>query len=175
VHAPDLQAGLVVAEASMLNYAAAVTAAAGLLEPPVALCGWSMGGLAAMMAAHAVEPAALVLLEPSPPAEVQGVRPDVRAAPGTYDGEAEYGSFPDGMRARPESLLARGERRRGISVPELPWPTLVVYGREFPDERGRRIAESYGAEAVELPRAGHWDLVRGCEARERVRAFLSAS
>jgi hypothetical protein len=48
-----------------------------------------------------------------------------------------YGSFPSDMRARPESLFARAERKRGISVPSLPCPSLVIYGDEFP--RGARL------------------------------------
>ncbi len=39
------------------------------------LCGWSMGGLVAMMIAARHRPAGLVLIEPSLPAEVAGVRP----------------------------------------------------------------------------------------------------
>ena len=175
VHAVDLQAGLVVAEASMLNYAAAVACTAELLDPPLALCGWSMGGLAAMMATHAVEPAALILLEPSPPAEVQGADPGIEPKAGTYDGEAEYGAFPPGMASRPESALARAERKRGVSVPSLPARALAVYGREFAEDRGRRLAETYAIEAVEVPDASHWELVRGEAARARVAAFLSGS
>jgi pimeloyl-ACP methyl ester carboxylesterase len=175
VVAPDLQAGLVVAEASMLNYAAAVAATAGLVARPVALVGWSMGGLAAMIAAERADAAALVLLEASPPAEVQGFRPEIELAAGVYDGEAEYGAFPDGMRARPESALARAERKRGMSVPALPARTLVVYGREFPEERGTRLAEAYGAETLEAPGASHWDLVRDPALRPAIAQFLASS
>lgn len=174
VHAVDLQAGLVVAEASMQNYAAAVSGAAELLGRPLALVGWSMGGLAAMIAAARTRPAALVLLEPSAPAEVQGMHPEVELRPGTFDGEAEYGGFPAGMRARPESVLARAERKRGISVPVLPHRSLVVYGREFAGERGRRVADAYGVESVEVAAASHWDLVRGPEARAVVARFLDS-
>ena len=173
VHTLDLQAGLVVAEASMENYAAAIAATAGLLEAPVALLGWSMGGLAAMMAAERAEALALVLLEPSAPAEVQGVDPTIRPASGTYDGEAEYGAFPPGMPARPESALARAERKRGISVPSLPARTLVVYGREFAEERGRRLADVYGADTYEAPEASHWDLVRDPSLRPPIADFLT--
>ena len=38
----------------MLNYEAAVASAAGLLRVPIVLVGWSMGGLASMMATHRV-------------------------------------------------------------------------------------------------------------------------
>lgn len=157
--AVDLQAGLNVAAASMLNYEAVVTAHAALRPRPLVLVGWSMGGLVAMMAARRVEPDALVLLEPSPPAEVQGFQPDLPLHEGAYDPEGAYGPFP--VRARPESLLARSERKQGISVPSLSGPTLVVYGDEFAEERGRPVAEFYGAEELHVPAASHWDLVLG--------------
>ncbi|HTT92827.1 MAG TPA: alpha/beta fold hydrolase [Acidimicrobiales bacterium] len=56
VVAPDLQEGLDLATASMADYAAAVHVASegavGLAH--TVLCGWSMGGLVALMATHTV-------------------------------------------------------------------------------------------------------------------------
>lgn len=60
-----------------------------------------------------------MLLEPSPPGETQGFDPAVELAEGLFDPEAVYGPFPASMKARPESLLARGERKRGISVASI--------------------------------------------------------
>jgi pimeloyl-ACP methyl ester carboxylesterase len=157
----DLQAGLNVEAASMLNYEAVVTAHAGLLGRPLVLVGWSMGGLAAMMAARRAQPDRLVLVEPSPPAEVQGFHLEVPIHEGAYDPEEVYGRFPEGVRARAESLLARCERKRGVSVPSLPCPTLVVYSDLFADERGRPVAAFYGAEELHVPAASHWELVLG--------------
>lgn len=171
VYAVDLHAGLTIAEASMGNYEAAVTAASGLLPRPLAICGWSMGGLAAMMAARRIGPDALVLLEPSPPAEVQGVDETVTVEPGTFGAEV-YGPFPEGVPARPESLLARTERKRGVSVPSLPAHTVVVSGTDFAEERGAAIARRYGIEEVAFPEATHWDLVRAPSVREQVAARL---
>ena len=171
VEAVDLMAGLNVAEASMSNYAAVIVRAAEWLPRPVALCGWSSGGLAAMMAARQAEADFLILLETSPPGEVQGFDESVSLHPGTFDPEETYGAFPPGMRARPESLLARGERKRGVSVPRLACPALVVYGDEFPEERGRVLAAYYGAEERAFPGLDHWDLVLD----ERVRDYLSRS
>ena len=82
----------------MSNYAAAVVRAADLLPRPVALCGWSMGGLAAMIAARQAGAERLVLLEPSPPAEAQGFDDSVPLQTGTFDPEEAYGRFPAGMR-----------------------------------------------------------------------------
>lgn len=157
VRTVDLHEGLDIAGATMGDYAAAIGRAAARLPRPLVLLGWSMGGLAAMMTARSAE--ALVLLEASAPGEVQGFRPEVALAPGVFDPEREYGPFPAGIRARPESALARAERKRGIPVPAISCPTLVVYGEEFPDERGRRLAKQYGARELPLPGRNHWDLV----------------
>ena len=162
----DLQAGLNVRAASMLNYEAVVTGDALLMARPLCVVGWSMGGLAAMMAAHRIEPDTLVLLEPSPPAEVQGFDEAVALEEGTYDPEDAYGAFP--VRARPESLLARSERKRGISVASLAYRTLVVYGDEYAEERGRPVAAQYGAEELHVPGASHWDLVLGKNAAAEI-------
>jgi pimeloyl-ACP methyl ester carboxylesterase len=157
--AVDLQAGLDVAHASMRDYADRLASAAEGLPRPIAVCAWSMGGLVAMMAAPRVEPDCLVLLEASPSVEIQGTHPDVELAHGTFDGEATYGAFPDGVRSRPESLLARTERKRGMSVARLPGPTLVVSGREFPRERGRLFVEAYGCDELVFPELDHWGMV----------------
>ena len=171
VEAVDLMAGLNVAEASMSNYAAVIVRAAEWLPRPVALCGWSSGGLAAMMAARQAEADFLILLESSPPGEVQGFDESVELRAGTFDPEETYGAFPPGMRARPESLLARAERKRGVSVPSLPCPAVVVSGDEFPEERGRALAAYYGAEELTFPGLDHWGLVLD----GRVRDYLSRS
>jgi pimeloyl-ACP methyl ester carboxylesterase len=134
-----------------------------------------MGGLAAMMAARRIEPEALVLLEPSPPAEVQGFNGSVAAEEGPYDPATAYGAFPPGVASRPDSLLARSERKRGISVPALHCPTLVVYGDEFADRRGRPVAAFYGAEEAHIAGASHWDLVLGVKARQAVTAWARSA
>lgn len=108
--AVDLQAGLNVAEASMLNYEAAVACDAALMPRPLCLVARGMGALAAMMAARRVDPEALVLIEPWP-------------------AEGSSGLEPAG--SRPESELALAECRRGISVPPVAAPTLVA--AEAPD------------------------------------------
>jgi pimeloyl-ACP methyl ester carboxylesterase len=170
--AVDLHAGLNVAEAAMSNYAAAAARAADPLPRPVAICGWSMGGLAAMVAARRADAARLVLLEPSPPGEVQGFDPGVPLETGTFDPEDEYGPFPPGMRARAESRLARSERKRGVSVPSVPCPTLVVYGDEFAQARGRAVSGVYSSEELFMPGLDHWGLVRDPRVAAAVSAWL---
>lgn len=171
----DLQAGLDVARATMRDYAAAVAGAVDMCARPVAVCAWSLGGLAALLAAADCRPDALVLLEASPPLEIQGPR-DVEPRPGTFDPEDAGGPFPPGVRSRPESALATGERDRGVSVPALPagMRVLAVAGASYLHERGLGYAERYGAEVLDAGGASHWDLVRDPAIRRRIAGWLSA-
>lgn len=169
--AVDLQDGVDVTSASMGDYTAVVVRACAAARPPVALCGWSMGGLVAMAAAAEAGAGALVVIEPSAPAEVQGTH-EVGGATGSFDPQEVYGRFPPGIRARPESTLARIERKRGVSVPRLPRRSLVVYGDDFADERGRSLARRYGIEEAHFPGLGHWDLVLDERVRRRVLSFV---
>jgi hypothetical protein len=170
VEAVDLQAGLDIERASMADYAGAVVEAATRAPAPTALLGWSLGGLAVVMAAGSVRPVCVVLLEASPPLEVQGDDPGVAIVVGSFDPEEVYGRFPPAVHARTESLRARAERKRGVSVPSLPCPSLVVYGREFAEDRGRRLAALYGSEELAFPNLDHWDLVL----EPRVRVAIAA-
>lgn len=138
--AVDLQQGLDVATASMNDYRQRVVSAIASTKGPVGLCGWSMGGLVGLMAAHEAQVAALVLLDPSPPGEVQGFDASATVEPGIFDPEEVYGPFLDGIGARAESSLARSERKQGISVPKVDCPALVISGDEFREERGSPVA-----------------------------------
>lgn len=169
---PDLHEGLDVATATMGAYSLQIVRALQTHSRPLVLCGWSMGGLVAAMAATEYDVDALVLLEPSPPAETQGGDPRVHVESGTFDPQQAYGPFPAGIVARNESIPARGERKRGISVPSFPKHTLVVYGDEFGDDRGRAIAAHYGCEQLHVPGATHWDLVLEPDCRRRVADYL---
>jgi pimeloyl-ACP methyl ester carboxylesterase len=174
VEAVDLHAGVDdVARATMGEYAAFVAARVSEARRPVALIGWSMGGLVAMLVTRSTKVDRLVLIEPSPPAEVQGADPHVASPRGTYDPEEVYGEFPPGITSRPESALARAERKRGITVPSLDCPTLVVSGGEFPRMRGHLIAETYGAEHLAFPDLDHWGLVLDPAVPSAVRRWLT--
>jgi hypothetical protein len=116
----DLQAGLNVAEASMLNYEAAVACDAGLVEGPLCLVARGMGALAVLLAAHRVDPAAIALIEPWPPDE------------------------PSAQATRAESPLALEECRRGVDVPTPAAPVLVV----DPDEPDPAYAVSAWARSA---------------------------
>lgn len=156
----------------MNDYAQRVVAVALTMPKPVAICGWSMGGLVVLQAAERVRPHSVILLEPSAPAEVQGYNPNVPLVEGAFDPEVEYDTFPDGVRARPESLLARAERKRGISVVSLPCPSLVIASQDFPDERGRAVADLYGSQLAVFGELGHFDLVLHETPRRAIVDFL---
>ncbi len=173
VQAVDLQENLDVANASMADYRDRVVDAVEAITRPTTLCGWSMGGLVALMATQETEPSTLVLLEPSPPGEVQGFDPEIVTESGTFDPEPVYGRFPVGVGSRAESLVARSERKRGISVPEVRCRTLVISSEEFREDRGEAVAALYGAEHVHFPGLTHWDLVLHQEVLKAVMAFIS--
>ncbi|HYY43585.1 MAG TPA: alpha/beta hydrolase [Actinomycetota bacterium] len=172
VKAVDLQAGLAVEDASMEDYAGNVVRACRSLSTPVSLCGWSMGGLVVLMAAADLKPHSVILIEPSPPAEIQGRPEEVTPRPGAFDPQQVYGPFPPGVPSRLESGLARAQRKRGISVPVLGCPSLVVCGRDCRDERGPAVARLYGSDLVELPALDHWGLVLQDEPRQEISSFL---
>jgi pimeloyl-ACP methyl ester carboxylesterase len=175
VEAVDLHAGLDVARSSMSDFTGALVRAAQEVPQPVVLCGWSMGGLVALQAAVDVGPHSVVLLESSPPGETQGFDPGVEPEPGLFDPEKVYGPFPAGIPSRPESSRARADRKRGISVPSLPCPSLVVASADFRHERGRALADLYGSDLVELEELDHWGLVLSPSTREVVRRWLVRS
>ena len=175
VSAVDLHANLDIERAKMADYVGAAVEAMNQLPGPVALCGWSMGGLVALLASRQSRPHSLVLMEPSAPAEIQGVRDEVELSPGSFDSEQVYGRFPAGQLARAESSLARAERKRGISVPNIPCPTLVVYGLEFTEQRGRAVARLYGSKELHFPDLDHWGLVMDSQVPGAIARYLTRS
>jgi pimeloyl-ACP methyl ester carboxylesterase len=168
----DLHAGIDVARASHEDYAGNVARAARALPQPVSLCGWSMGGLVVLQASQRIRPQSVILLEPSPPAEVQGLDRAVEIKNGTFDPEDTYGPFPPGMRSRPESSRARAERKHGISVPSVSCPSLVVCGDEYREQRGMRIARRYNSLELYVPGVNHWGLVRSPAVRAAIARCL---
>lgn len=83
------------------------------------------------------------------------------------------GSGPEGVPARPESAVSRAERKRGISVPSLSCSSVVVYGQEFPEDRGRAIAALYGSETLAFPELTHWGLVLDRRIPEALAAAIA--
>ncbi len=174
VIAPDLQAGLDLFTASMKDYADAANKAAvrSSSDSRVVVCGWSMGGLVALMAAPRIRPAALILLEPSLPAEIAGTHDDVPLGDGTYDPAELYGRWPDDPPTRPESNLALSERQRGVSVPSVGCPLLVIASATYADTRGFPVADHYGGELALFPHLHHVSLVQNAEVRTAIGNWL---
>jgi len=56
-------------------------------------------------------------------------------------------------------------------VSALPCPSLVIYGNDFPDDRGRQLARLYGSEVRSFPGLEHWDLMFDGRVREAIRDF----
>jgi len=131
-----------------------------------------MGGLVVLQAAQQFVPHSVILLEASPPAQIQGFNPHTEIEDGAFDPEVVYGPFPDDMQARPESSRARAERKRGISIPDLSCPSLVIYGDSFPSERGTALASLYQSDKLNFPGLDHWDLVLAPQVRTAIADWL---
>jgi pimeloyl-ACP methyl ester carboxylesterase len=169
VSAIDLQAGLRLERASMELYAGAVLAEAGRLPWPLLLCGFGMGALVGLMTARTLRPELLVLIEPFPPAEVLGSRPEIVPSPGVQEPD-EVGRSDDRVQLRPDSALALAERQRGIEVPPpLRCRSVVVCGTGSNRERGPAVAALYGSDELPFPELDHLDLVLD----ERVPAAIA--
>lgn len=201
--APDLMpaaAGL--AATHFADYRAQVVNwCAGAGAAPI-LAGASLGGLLALSAAAEVRPAALVLINPLPPAGVLA-RPLRRAAARHAEHERSGAIVPWGRsrslggtrralagcddaaclyafrRWRDESGAVLAEVRGGIPVEPPRCPTLVLSGgrdEEVPPSVGRALATRLGADFASLPDVGHVDPLLGrvaADCAERVAAWLS--
>lgn len=172
VRVPNLHAGLDVARARMTDYVDRVLDA--IADRPAVVCGWSMGGLVGLMAAQQSPLTALVVLEPSLPLELSGGRRLRELRSGTYEAESAYGPLPPGTRSRPESLRALDERRRGISVPSVDCPVLVVAGRTG-RSAGRQVARHYDGDLLEYPDLGHSDLVAAPRVMVGIASWLTGA
>lgn len=171
---PDFQIGHDPSCASMDDYVAVALAAAEGAATAV-LCGWSMGGLVALMAAQHRRMSAVVVLEPSLPSELGGTDAAVTPMPGAYHPDDVYGPSLDGPPTRLESRLALDERRRGISVHGVDAPLLVVAGSSYPVDRGSAVAEYYGGALLTFPALPHAALVRDPAVRHGIAAWIIKS
>ena len=161
---------------SMTDYADDVTALLRELARPAVVIGWSMGGLAAMIAAARGPAVAYVGLAPSPPVRRRDESVPLRAA--TFDA-GEYGVTSADPEDQPtmldldleerrialaslglESRLARDDRKAGIALIALPCAALVVASTgdaTFPPPAYDDL--SVPAERLIVEGASHWGLV----------------
>ena len=168
-HAPDLvpaPGGL--ARTTLDDYIAAVRAQAAALARPV-LVGASLGGLIAAAIARDVEAAALVLVNPVPPAGLDGpletrdivpwgrarsLAGTARAMPDADDASRLY-AF---RRWRDESGAVLRAARAGVTVAPPSCPLLVVASGcddDVPAAASRALAQAWQGELLELPDASH--------------------
>lgn len=164
------------ARTSMEEYADDVRDAMRSLARPVALIGWSMGGLVSMMAAAAGGAVTCIGLAPSTPAVARN--PSVALRAGAF-GPEEYGIGSRDLDDQPamhdldreerrtalaalcrESRYARDERAAGVVVPPLPCPLLIVTSTADAQWPRRRYDGLHlPAEHISVNGASHWGLV----------------
>lgn len=164
------------AATTMAHYADDVSALVGQLAAPPVVIGWSMGGLAALMAVARGGAVAYVGLAPSPPARARQESGGLRS--GTF-GPEEYGIVSGDPGDQPtmldldleeravalaslglESRRARDDRQAGIVIPHLTCPALIVTGSADPTFPRRTYDDlPLAAEFLEAEGASHWGLV----------------
>ena len=181
------------------TYIGDVRAAAARLGGEPVLVGHGIGALAALKAAEAQRPSAMVLISPAMPAALRPpAKPhQLRAVPEIYRrDEVGWGGLPEAIRRRnpdlsvadvlriqhmmgAESGLARRDVVAGVPVDRDALadglPTLVIGGgldREFPEPDSERLAEWLGAEYQPYGAHSHYGLVIGEASFEQVATAL---
>lgn len=145
---------------------------ADLPQGPCVLIGASLGGLLALMLAEPVQPAALVLVNPLPPAPLQAGLPardwpDIvpwgreRSLAGTrrslFDAD-DATCLAAFRRWRDESGAVLREAQAGVAVLPPRCPVLVWVSDadvDVPPQLSRGLAALYGADLMRLPQASH--------------------
>jgi pimeloyl-ACP methyl ester carboxylesterase len=163
-------------ETVMADYADDVSALSRQLVSRPVLIGWSMGGLAAMMAAATGDALAYVGLGPSLPGRVRDTFLCLRTE--TF-GPDEYGILSGDPNDQPtmpdldleeraialaslgrESRRARDDRKAGIVIAELPCPALIVTGSADAIMPPHIYAGlPWTADFLDAEGASHWGLV----------------
>ncbi len=147
------------------------------LGGPIILVGHSVGALVAMVAAEALSPAGLIMLAPSPPGQLPGLRKlperpaDQLVMPPGEDRARSWFlsgySRPDisefMTRLCPESPATINDRYRLRIAPKAEWvkgPSLCLSARKddrlhHPPGQDEKVAKFYGADFQVLANAGH--------------------
>lgn len=168
--APDLlpaPGGLAVTR--LQDYLAQTTAAAGALPAPRVLLGASLGGLLALMMAERVAPAALVLVNPLPPAPFAAELPARAPYPAIVPWRREATlagtrrALPDADEAtclyafrrwRDEAGAVLNAARAGVEVAPPACPVLVIASsddEDVPPTLTARFADALGADLLRVP------------------------
>ena len=163
--------------AGLSDYGDDAAAVARTFEHPPVLAGHSLGGMTVGVAASRTPVAGLILLTPSPPANLPGAKavpPVDETRPMQPANEATVrqkylvnhtGQDISAMIARqcPESSVATNDRyklRVPVEVDKINCPALcIAAGRDWPithpPGQDAAVGDFYGAEFVELPEAAH--------------------
>lgn len=180
VHAPDLvpiTAGL--AATGFADYRDQVLGYGRELPGPLLLAGASLGGLLALASAAELHPAALVLVNPVPPAGIPGWPPARRDWPGVVSW-GDSGDFESTLRSMPDAdhatrILAyrrwRNESGRvmaavhdGIEVKPAGVPALVIASAtdtDVPPAVSRALADRLHADFHQVPGSSHLGPILG--------------
>lgn len=159
------------------EYGDDVAAIAQTFAAPPVLLGHSMGGLMVGVAASRTPVSGLVLLTPSPPANLPGAKAvtpvdETRPVPPADEKTVREKFLPNhtgqdisAMLARqcPESSVATNDRyklRVAVDVEKIDCPALcIAAGRDWPlthpPGQDAAVGDFYGAENVNLPDAAH--------------------
>lgn len=159
---------------------------ADLPQGPCVLIGASLGGLLALMLAEPVQPAALVLVNPLPPAPLQAGLPArdwphivpwgrERSLAGTrrslFDAD-DATCLAAFRRWRDESGAVLREAQAGVAVAPPSCPVLVWVSdadADVPPQLSRGLAALYGADLMRLPQASHVGPLLGSHATRCAR------
>lgn len=159
--AVDLQAGVDLSQATMEDYAAVVAHAIADAPPArrTTVLGWSMGGLAAMIAAQDHPSVRLICIDPSAPANDRIAANDATALPrGVYDPFVGF-YRPPGLPTRDEALPAKRQRASGVHIARLPAATTIVGSGNATPERGAALAARFGVAYLQIPQYNHYEMV----------------
>jgi len=69
--------------------------------------------------------------------------------------------------------LALSERERGISVPKVDCPLLVVVSGTYAETRGSPIADFYNGDLLSFPDLHHVSLVKDGDVRAAIADWIS--
>ena len=163
--------------AGLNDYGDDVAAVARTFEQPPLLPGHSMGGVMVGVAASRTPVAGLVLLTPSPPANLPGAQAvtpvdETRPLPPADERTVREKYLPNHTgydisrmleRQCPESSVAANDRyklRVAVDIEKFNCPALcIAAGRDWPithpPGQDAAVGDFYGAENVHLPEAAH--------------------
>jgi pimeloyl-ACP methyl ester carboxylesterase len=194
LHAPDLQpSARGLAGSRLQHYQAQVEQAALAMPAPVVLLGASLGGLLVLAASAAVQPAAVILVNPLPPAGT-GPGPMPRSWPTVvpWTRAALAGTvadLPDAdlatarwahRRWRDESGAVLRQAQAGIAVTRPSCPVLVLAAAlddDVPPALSRALAASLDADFAQVAGCSHLGILvgdRAAAAATLAAAWLAA-